>query len=167
MALSEAYIPTSNPVATQSEEKSSREPLLTDTKKSSEANKNADTAVTKKAKSDLLEPGEIPKAQAASSSRAAASTSSAQSIAQLENSLVIGVFHRDTDISLPSDKWPTVKNLLAWLDKNPDCNIQSAYANIKVVSQLELLPLYNCDLSYIVGSSTQVIPRASRWRAGA
>lgn len=134
MALSEAYVPTSNPATNQLEDKAVRETQgMADTRKSSESNKNVGAVSAKNAKTDLLEPGEIPKAQAAASSRAAAaSTSSAQSIAQLENSLVIGVFHRDTGISLPTDKWPTVKNLLAWLDKNPDCNIQSAYANIKV-----------------------------------
>jgi hypothetical protein len=64
---------------------------------------------------------------------AAACRESAVSLAQLENSVIIGVFRRSSGAVLPSDEWPKVKNLLDWLDKNPDCNIQSAYANIEVV----------------------------------
>lgn len=42
----------------------------------------------------------------------------------------IPVFYKSTGIALPADKWPTLSNICNWLDKNPDCNVQSTYGII-------------------------------------
>ncbi|KAH7707931.1 helicase [Aphelenchoides avenae] len=38
-----------------------------------------------------------------------------------------------TGIAHPADKWPTLTNLVAWLDKNQDSNVQTAYISLAKV----------------------------------
>ena len=61
-----------------------------------------------------LEPGEIPKASTSKSS-------------ELDN-VQIPVYLR-TGQSVPKEKWPTLKNLQTYLDKNPDANVQSSHVS--------------------------------------
>jgi len=61
-----------------------------------------------------LEPGEIPKASTSKSG-------------DLDN-VQIPVFLR-TGQSVAKEKWPTLKNLQTYLDKNPDANVQSSHVS--------------------------------------
>lgn len=63
-----------------------------------------------------LEPGEIPKPKVSGVDP------------------TIGVFHRLTGINKPTDQSPTLTTLAAWLDKNPDYNVQTSYGTIAKVS---------------------------------
>lgn len=51
----------------------------------------------------------------------------------------VGVFYRSTGIAHPADKWPTLGNLVVWLEKNPDSNVQTAHialAKVLIISQI-------------------------------
>lgn len=63
-----------------------------------------------------LEPGEIPKPKVSAVDP------------------TIGVFHRLTGINMPTDKSPSLSTLAAWLDKNPDYNVQTSHGAIAKVS---------------------------------
>lgn len=72
-------------------------------------------------KQNALEPGEIPKSQA--------TTSSSNSEANKSGSdLKIGVFYKTTGATLPQEKWPLIENLESWLTKNPNAQVQSTFA---------------------------------------
>ncbi|KAI6241179.1 Helicase [Aphelenchoides fujianensis] len=77
-----------------------------------------------------LEPGELPKA---SSSSATASSSKKTTVAETP-SVSIGLFNKSTGLPIPSEKCPTVFELASYLDKNPDANVQSAFASVAKVS---------------------------------
>ncbi|GMR53353.1 hypothetical protein PMAYCL1PPCAC_23548, partial [Pristionchus mayeri] len=71
------------------------------------SSKNAPPAASK------LEPGEIPKA-----STSTASTSSA-------SDPPVPVCTRATNVLLPSSDWPSLSNLISWLDGHPDANVHA------------------------------------------
>ncbi|KAE9546234.1 hypothetical protein FO519_010554, partial [Halicephalobus sp. NKZ332] len=68
-----------------------------------------------------LEPGEIPKASTSTST----STSKSN---ELDN-VQIPIFLR-TGQSVPKEKWPTLKNLQSYLDKNPEANVQTSHVSM-------------------------------------
>jgi hypothetical protein len=74
-----------------------------------------------------LEPGEIPKASTSAASKAASNSNS--SIANEYENIQISVFSK-TGATINKDKFPTIKTLQTYLDKNPDMNVTSNHAPI-------------------------------------
>jgi hypothetical protein len=94
----------------------------------SSSTKEAATSKTEKTESNgvfkqsTLEPGEIPKAQTSATSSSNTETNKSGS------DVKIGVFYKSTGAALPQEKWPLIENLESWLIKNPNAQVQSAFA---------------------------------------
>lgn len=78
----------------------------------------------------LLEPGEIPRSLALSSS-ALSSAAAIASVGLTEQP--VAVFQHSTGALVSADKWPLLKNLASWLDKHPDYNVHSTSASLAAV----------------------------------
>uniref|UniRef100_A0A914Y5G0 BRK domain-containing protein n=1 Tax=Panagrolaimus superbus TaxID=310955 RepID=A0A914Y5G0_9BILA len=77
-----------------------------------------------------LEPGEIPKAASSSATtKASTSSSNNSAIANEYENIPISVFSK-TGATINKDKFPTIKTLQTYLDKNPDMNVTSNHAPI-------------------------------------
>uniref|UniRef100_A0A0M3HY11 TPR_REGION domain-containing protein n=1 Tax=Ascaris lumbricoides TaxID=6252 RepID=A0A0M3HY11_ASCLU len=99
---------------------------------SSDPPKEASTspaASTSKTPSTALEPGEIPKSTPGSL-----------------GDQPVAVFDRTTGTLLSADRWPSARNLPAWLDKHPECNVHSSSAPIAAMQMMLQQSLMNQSL---------------------